>query len=106
MYKPALFARELLSGLVFELEADEALVTQDLGIVARLDHVGLARSDFKRRAVVMRDAHASRRHNTDVPMLAAVSASDGLHALGPPPSRLHCEARGPRVVHRTSSTAA
>src|SRR5690242_18320582 len=37
-----LLTRVLLGGVRLELEADEALVAEDLGIVPRLDHVGVA----------------------------------------------------------------
>src|SRR5690242_6790903 len=34
----------LLGGLLLELEADERLVAEDLGVVTRLDHVRIARA--------------------------------------------------------------
>jgi hypothetical protein len=40
--KSPLLARVLLSGFLLELETDEPLVAEDLRIVARLDHIGLA----------------------------------------------------------------
>jgi hypothetical protein len=56
-HSPLLRTRVLLGGVRLELEADEALVAEDLRVVPRLDHVGVARCKLKHSAVVMRHAH-------------------------------------------------
>src|SRR5262245_51209174 len=76
-----LLACVLLSGARLELEADEAVVAEDLCIVARFNHIGLAGPNLKDSAVVMRHAHPPRLHNAHVPVLATIGPGDGLHTL-------------------------
>src|SRR5262245_6926872 len=85
--------RVLLGGLRLELEAHERLVADDLRVVARLYHVGVAGADVDDGSVLVRDAHTARLRDAEVPELAAVSSDDGLDARGPGPSGLHRQSR-------------
>ena len=50
-------ARVLLRGFRLELEADEPVIADDLGVVAGLDHVHVAGTDLELGAVVMDHPH-------------------------------------------------
>src|SRR5919198_4931915 len=79
-------------GGALELDADERLVAEDPGIVARLDHVRIAGADVNRRTVVVDDVDLARNDVAEVRHLAAVGARHGLDALRPPPAGLEGEA--------------
>src|SRR5918994_484125 len=88
-----------LRGLRLELEAHEPLVADDPRVVARLDHVRLARADLDLRSVLVPDADPARLEVADVACLAALGPGDGFEALRPPPARLEREPRGSRSAH-------
>jgi hypothetical protein len=77
-----------------ELKRDDRYVADHPGVVTRLDHVSLTRSKLDLGAVLMGYAHSAGLNNAHVPSLAAVCASDGLHALRPAPAGLECETSG------------
>ncbi len=52
-----LLARVLLSRFRLKLKADEPFIADDLRIMARLDHIHIARPKLKLSAVVMNHAH-------------------------------------------------
>src|SRR6266550_6054439 len=83
-----------VSGARLELIAHEGLVARDPGIVARLDHVGVAGGELELSAVVVPDDEASGPDHPDMAKLAAVGTGDRLHAVGPLPARLEGHARG------------
>jgi hypothetical protein len=66
--------------------------------VTRLDQIGLAGTDLRLGAVLVPHGQTSGLDDADVPDLAAVGAGDGLHALGPLPSRLEREPGRRRVA--------
>src|SRR5215204_3664374 len=81
-------ARVVLRRARLELEADEALIAYDPGVMTRLDHVGVARPDLGLGSVLVCDVEPAGLSDAHVPDLTAVCAHDGLHALGPFPARL------------------
>src|SRR4051812_19776204 len=80
--------RVLLRRLRLELESDEPLVADDPGVVARLDDVGLARTDLHLGAVVVLDRQPPGLDDADMAGLAALGAGDGLDAVRPAPPGL------------------
>src|SRR6185503_16087377 len=61
-------SRVFLSRGRLELKPGDRLVADNLRVVARLDHVDLAGVDHELGAVLMRDAHASRLQDADMPV--------------------------------------
>src|SRR5581483_4127685 len=92
----ALRARVFLRRLRLELEADERLSADHLGVVAGLDHVRLAGAELENRSVRVRDAHPARVDDADVPELAPLGADDRLYAVRPAPAGLEREPCGGR----------
>ena len=77
-----------------ELEADEGLLAYHPSVMARLDHVSVARPDVGLGSVLVRDVEPAGLSDTHVPDLAAVCAHDRLDALRPLPARLERHAGG------------
>jgi hypothetical protein len=79
--------RVLLGGPGFKLVGDDPVVAYDPGVVTRLDHIRLSRSNLAFRPVLVGDVQATLLQNADVASLAAVGSNDGLDAFGPAPTR-------------------
>jgi hypothetical protein len=87
-----------LSSLAIKLEGHERFRADDPGVVARLDHVCIARSDLDFRAVIMADLQLSRHNCPDVVRLAALGTRYRFDAFRPASPWLH---RHARRFHRT-----
>src|SRR6202008_1127106 len=93
----SLRARVFLRRARLELEADESLVAYHPPVMARFDHVSVARPDVGLGSVLVRDVEPAGLSDTHVPDLAAVGAHDRLGAPRPPPARLERHARSGRA---------
>src|SRR5439155_27251540 len=78
-------------GRARELDADEGLVTDDLGIVARRNRVGVAPFDGRLLPVDGPHLELTGDAVADVVLLAVVGAGNGLHRSRPRPAGFETE---------------
>src|SRR5215218_7891229 len=81
-------ARVFLRRACLELEADESLIAYHPPVMARLDHVSVARPDVGLGSVLVCAVEPAGLSDAHMPDLAAIGAHDRFHALRPLPPRL------------------